>query len=820
MPPLFHLPVEILANSRKFYYWDGSVLGLSPTLINFELAADPIGISLSLNQRLALSAEDILRCFVRMKKGDSANDRKLALSYFRTLRTLEFIRSAWDGLLCGLQLARQKGRESLTPWVPNADDKRQLGRIKRRLVMRPLDAAKLIKQWASDSRMWYFRTAGITPPFSFSRREALAFSYAARAMPPPPFDDTLLPALRARLSSAPPLEHPMWRQFVTNYLQRWKPRSMDEDLWTQSSNHAAIGYPRALGGHIRAVQDIVYLGLCDMALGPNPPPYLSVFVSQQLDKDKPILLKQPPLKGTWASLMDWAGGIEPLQKFLERGVVMVLDVLSHVPVLPIYAEEKGLKVRYPTCTLTAVNLVQQVLRRSLDQVLTRDPRLSESMGGTRKNNLRGERGPWYSQDATAATDYHSTWLTQTVYEELAKLDPRIQKWQKYFHLLFGPKLLLAEEITSFDLIAPGVDQEVDAKYRKLFSDRPRYPLFSASAEDHVPTWEASAFRFEYINWLTNLMALPGSTVTSIGQMMGDPTSFPVMPLVSMFSLDQAFKAYPVTRTERRRRPVVPGLRAQDPRGLFCGDDALLPSLTEERRIVYDTEFIALGGRLQPLKSFFHHSKGLFCERPYKNGGPEKFQSVSVWSAPPGGSKGQITWYGQPGTAVDRLKSVDIAPKRGLWGFTPFYHHFAVAYQLGIPVGAPVGHGGLNHPGYPAASRTNHYQWLTTLNSMSISELAGGTGLAILPGPSQALSSGGRSYLRTLEEERDKVKAYNATLPFMKTVTNRRTGEIKTVEIKEPRPLPWVPGSTITPKGISVRAGLSRKSSIYDLFWNR
>jgi hypothetical protein len=250
----------------------------------------------------------------------------------------------------------------------------------------------------------------------------------------------------------------------------------------------------------------------------------------------------------------------------------------------------------------------------------------------------------------------------------------------------------------------------------------------------------------------------------------------------------------------RARGYVKYLSREDPRGVFCGDDALIPQFPLKRRLEYDRAFESLGGRLSAPKSFFNKKKGIFCEQPYENGSPLPFTSISVWSAPPGGSKGQINWFNQPIAASDRLASVGRKRSKGLWTFSPFFHHFAVAFQLGLPVGAPVGEGGLGHPGFMPASLTRHLPWLHFLNSRDLGDVATGFGLNPLPTSSSsikeapALMSFGKRWVKAeLVLREASARVYNETvagIPVTKMIGRPGTKFYREVTlVPKPRDLP-------------------------------
>jgi len=248
-------------------------------------------------------------------------------------------------------------------------------------VFSPSETASFLKKRAGDARAWWFDTGVFKFLPCLTREGALAWSYVARALPPPAEDKSLLPAFEARLQTEPVPVHPDWKGWVASYLKRFKPRDpLNVDLFTQPSNHAALGYPRSLGGHQTGVQDLILLGA--YLVHPSRSEVRSMDVSfgeESFDSrnqgigmiEKLIMDRFTGLHEGPKSLATLADGghrffLRRMQEYLWAGVKYVLDTIELVPVLPIYAEEKGLKVRYPTCTLTAANLVQQVLRRAAD----------------------------------------------------------------------------------------------------------------------------------------------------------------------------------------------------------------------------------------------------------------------------------------------------------------------------------------------------------------------------------------------------------------------------------------------------------------------
>jgi hypothetical protein len=425
-------------------------------------------------------------------------------------------------------------------------------------------------------------------------------------------------------------------------------------------------------------------------------------------------------RGSWETLNQVLPGCgERLQDYLRIGVEYVMDKIDYVPVLPIEAEERGLKTRFPTASLTAVNLVQQILRRVSDYVMVRDPRFSEALGGPLKMDMRGEQGPWESQDCTAATDFHPQWLTQAWYEELADRFTVLQPYTKWYQKLFGPKRII--RAYSASELAP----------EALLTGYPRAPVLDdryTPGVRHLKHGHATLILQMWDDWLVWLNDAEG-TLTKTGQMMGDPTSFPGLMLVTLCSAEQTLKQYPYTPKERKR--TYPGLRRSEAKLKGIGDDALIPRWYKLRQQLYYRSLEELSAQLSWPKCFSHRSRGLIAEVPLINGFEMPFWPSSVLVAPPGGSKGWVTWVTQAAAfGGDPSRPTRRIPKF-FWKLSPYYYTWKLADRLGLPISAPEAYGGVGVPITPKRSTLHHVQWLSYLSQQPIEALIIGLGLAPL-----------------------------------------------------------------------------------------
>jgi hypothetical protein len=169
----------------------------------------------------------------------------------------------------------------------------------------------------------------------------------------------------------------------------------------------------------------------------------------------------------------------------------------------------------------------------------------------------------------------------------------------------------------------------------------------------------------------------------------------------------------------------------------------------------------LGGVISVHKSEWHKDKALFCEVPFYKSIPQKFTFLSYWVAPPGGSKGSINWLSQSLTVSADNRSQGKSHSEGLWSYSPLWRTQQAAYLMGLPIGAPPEFGGALHPKFPAASRSDHFKWLTYLSSLSASQLIAGTGLAVMPSPFQDLRNiGARKVQELLDANRSALANYS------------------------------------------------------------
>jgi hypothetical protein len=638
-----------------------------------------------------------------------------------------------------------------------------------------------------------------------SSKEALQFSYLARSLPSPilkPADKTeYILDLADRLCQPPPEEPLDWRPFVRGWLKKTRGKN-PISLTAEPSVSAAMGYSGERWGHSAAYRDIWVYQLGHMEYQGKLDSYL-LAVSEAANNIRASAMTDSMFLGDIRVS-------RVLNAIFLDGCETMLDFIlqledGFLPATPIAAPEKGLKVRVPTMGLTAANIVQQSFRKAADHFLLNDPRSSQSLGGKYSQDLSREKGPWYSQDLSFATDNHGFWAQRVLYEEVMEYVPELRRWERFLPLFFGPRRLFLPDSNGDTLVPeppllettrvvprpgvitragvplplyerslPGVPLFEDVRHElasdetlvfdlwfDTWSSDPNYKPYQDSYNEMTlisangiklarvpPSLEAfcfgekpppiqqfsgrfstnkqralsrndlKGFTLDY-NVFLKSCALGTSSLTRVttrGAMMGEPTSWAVLPLVSFYAMSKVNKTV----------------------GRTTGDDALVPRMSKVDRLRYDEAMASLGGVISKSKSFLHPRRGLFCEVPYVNGKEKQFFPLSFWAAPSGGSKGEVHWYNLPAAFRGSLISQGVEPTRkslgdsGLFKYSKFRSTWRAAVNLGLPIGAPEVMGGIGVPYFPVVPSRLQANWFAYLSSIKLSDLHLFGGLSLVP----------------------------------------------------------------------------------------
>nr|QNS31044.1 putative RNA dependent RNA polymerase [Insect narna-like virus 1] len=715
--------------------------------------------------RYRLGRDIAARERIRREAGKRGDQR-----FFDNLRFLQSIDcilraviSAWE------ECSRLRSRMCVSnaPWL----DRRLIRRFVRRVCLNPQEAAVQVKMCAQQARAYAFGAAPYPKWLCpVERHLALQFSYAARALPPPVFESPeeeehskrrhICDFIWRVCSEPGPEPIPEWPRFLDQYFRRFAPKRFDPQIYPSTS--ACLEFPRKSGGFRTGYQLMVGLGF-KTVFPEGLPPILRtekgvkthiVGVADTTEAD--LLPTQIP--GGWYSMgficmtRDYLSqnrrqlvAPESDATYEERECTPwgILNFLFCVGVkecieamraegpplsLPLYADEKGLKVRLPTCGPIALNILLQPLRACMDQVLKRDPCCSESVGGKLgRDPLRPEFLGVYSQDLSFATDLHPHWLGKEAYCALLRLPqmPRkigalappllaemgvpaelgvVEYTEELVEWLLGPRTFVRGRTRfPFELPPHPYAGEVEGMSRVGIGLRYLDLNFRFSREDALSYYRKR-------RW--NLIA-----TSKRGAMMGDPTSFPVMSLCTRYAAS-----------------LLP------PRGRAiwsCGDDALIANISRGEVEVYNRGLESLGLKISKPKSFYTPRSGLFCEEPWKLGASRcsPYCYISFWSCPTGGSKGNVSWATQASAYREfcRSKGFGFRTRRRLSllsysKFLPEWRETGKHLDLSLPEWM----GGLDVDVPFHLSDFIRQRHLGALASMPITQLALGMGLSAFP----------------------------------------------------------------------------------------
>jgi len=586
--PFLLLPCALLANSQVFRYDGGSLIG-STHIMSVKM---PSRRALTKNAALAVEAEVTLKAFSKLNVLDSKR-----VHYFRNLRIIRFYAATWDALMLSYQLIRtvstSASKQGLClTWRVNSDLRRQIGRFRVELLRNPYKTAKKLKELAGHARAWFFGARKPSHPLLRtipSKYYALVFSYMGRALPPHAKSDieSGYQKLVDRLTSEPPPEVPAWRPFIKSYLQRYRPKEIDNISYpTDCSAGAALGYSRAEGGFAVATQDLVGLGLALMKASPRPADTILMPDGSCFDICSVYYataehcftgLGQSGRAGYYYDPrieLDQLNRLAALQKVyskaLNRAVEWTFERIDKIPFVALSAPEAGLKTRYPTLAPCAVLHVSQMLRRAADSHLLMDPRNREGLGGKAEIKLGHLRGPWYSQDLTSATDLHPFWLQRTFYEEILEEHPKLRIFSKHLGKLFGPRRLISPTVykdwkkSDLGKLPPNPYKDLltlDWEAARPNIMTPSYYYNAVDRDEFAPRWDddsddedldltpffdsegpavdtARSHVLDWERWWDGVNKMPYTT-TETGDPMGEAASFPLMDLVTNFCGERA-----------------------------------------------------------------------------------------------------------------------------------------------------------------------------------------------------------------------------------------------------------------------------------------
>jgi hypothetical protein len=443
-----------------------------------------------------------------------------------------------------------------------------------------------------------------------------------------------------------------------------------------------------------------------------------------------------------------------------------------IPVAVIPAPEKGLKTRLPTKTILPVVILGGFLRHIIDQFLVCDRRIGPSI--TSGDMLRHApvqkdwRGDWHSVDCVVATDNFTpeymgeiyravltasidlipydwqellwevwAWLfhNRVLIEGLDSPPKPVQGWEKSIRLAASAGLLDFETgyfVThvcyscnkagrppgSCDTCKSAKKQYISAlEYQARHYAEAPTDFYLYKVEDRsLTSIERRTILVQWDTWLSKATHV-SSPPLGRGVMMGDPTSWPGLPLATLYAWEQS----------------VPRANYNDI--ATTGDDAYFQAPSDEHEH-FKNVMQAGGAEFSMQKYFSHRCLALYREEVLRNGVREPYFSLAPLVGPPGGSKGESNWSTAPDSAIALAKArhcSEIPP--ALFRVSRFYPDWVSAQKLGIPTQLPPRWGGLNYPYGKWKSNKYHRLWGSYVARLSRLDLTlKGPGLHLVSTP--------------------------------------------------------------------------------------
>jgi len=653
---------------------------------------------------------------------------------------------------------------ALTETLPSVEWRE---RFARAILSDSEDTASAVKQFAQEARAMAFggheRSSWLWVGFPLpgGERDLLQWSFMARSLPSPM--STAAKQLRKDYEErmTRELHWPTGRQERFDlWIQTWAMRHRPNKIVLQSgfSTKGGLEFPRDQGGLPRALDSYASYNVACEVIGYER----FTLLDGNLATASPFW---------WLPAERWRNVV--------GGCVRTMRQWSGpVPVQLIFAPEKGLKTRGPTKTVLPVIVLGGYLRGIIDQFLIRDPRIGPSI--TQGDPLRHgpefnpDHGPWRSVDCVTATDNFTVEYMRSIYAAVLTecvgliappwLELLWEVWAWLFkqprQLLgdhpdgWGPPELLPSSLAASRLmVGAGADPDelpvkslcphiigpparaathplncdcrdfrdsLELSWARGQQNRVR-ELGTLQYSERFPTdTEARTFALQWETWVTTLCHWHDVTPLSRGAMMGDPTSWPGLPLATLFAWES------VTPPSWHMKIST------------TGDDAYFQS-TNVYHDAFKREMADGGAEFSEKKYYSHDELALYCEEVLRHGKLEPYQSLAPLVGPPGGSKGESNWATAPDScrALSQQRGCGEMPYRS-FRISRFFPEWQAAQRLGIPIQLPPRWGGFNFPWGKWTSKKNHELWGNYVASLSRARLVlQGPGLHLVAAPKVA-----------------------------------------------------------------------------------
>lgn len=567
----------------------------------------------------------------------------------------------------------------------------------------PTEVARLSKVLAHDLRVYSFTGVWTHRPHLLwrvfkpkNRKMGLQGSHLGRALPAPAVvrEDALIKEYVDRVLKPPDV--PLADEFsawLEDYMRFFRPKAIPTHLDISISHNASLEDPReeGWGGAARAIPSLIERG----KKSKRYPAWLRGRLSEATNG--PAIGECSRKEAAHHKELTYLllGCVDALGPFIDHSKVCDPKTCKqrgkHPRVCPTIILEKGNKTRIPTVTSAPEQILASIYRSAAQFWLDSDPRTRSSQRGELRLPGKARPGEYYrSQDLTTATDMHSFDLTRKYYEEMKKYINTPTWWSDVIRVITGPhEVIDPDGLEYIRVILPKHD-------------------------------------FEY-------SCYPVGPVTKRGQHMGTATSWPLLPVYTIFAFErsspQPLKTYwrnvhptwrvpgpcftpdgkIVTRVRRGPSGEQRALALSEkslpteilarvaPEGSYridtTGDDAI-GLVTLEHSVGHTQSLLGIGSEVSKNKDFLSDTYGVYTEVLLEDGAPVGVPSLGPLCCNHGVR--EPTWDSFSAAFRDNVKKNAVSETRAkrLYRSARFHPLIEALEHMGARTSYPLKAGGL------------------------------------------------------------------------------------------------------------------------------
>jgi hypothetical protein len=491
-----------------------------------------------------------------------------------------------------------------------------------------------------------------------------------------------------------------WNEWITSWTNYYRPTRQPDFYPISLGSGASLEYSRSQGGFKKAVLELFKVSLNKKRQKQFDNEISKIRLALLTDREK-----LHPFRHNLHLIYACLTTLEPAITHSYECKPGCKTRTLHPPMCILALRERGFKVRLPTMTLSAIVYLAKLLRQVADGYLRSDPRIRNSLEGNYLDSLDFNEfsGNYYrSQDLTVATDHHDREMNRFFYK---LINPGVPWWDDAVMVVCNYYTIFPiSDLKTYRLLREKFKPfHFDFTLQHYLKDK----FFRTMFEKYYQEFEMPEESYTDLHWCN--LATKIGVVTCRGQPMGVSTSWPLLPLVSIYSFETSSNKPKIT-ISRTVYPVLNNFDSLNYHKVFekkqksqtltrlvpknflaiqtTGDDAVM-RLSKSHSERHTAQLEKVGSIVSPTKDFISHRYAIYTEVFYLDGKMLPIWPVGPLLAPK--STRQCTWYSQP----KALQSIEGHFKTKInWKWSVFNHIWKFLASNGCPIWAPEILGGL------------------------------------------------------------------------------------------------------------------------------